>query len=79
MRILYCLSKDVMRKVTLNTPNETITMPFMIPQIGASMVMQDQTFIIGKVKHDFDKNEVSVYSNKYIEMVQEEVAKRKVS
>lgn len=66
--IWYCMSEDIMRKAVIKA-SEVAMIPLLVPQVNGSLTLEGQTWNIAKVKHDLDKQEITVKSSDYMALV----------
>ena len=81
MKILYLLDKETTNKAEVSESKLGV-LPFLIPQIGSVVVMNDKAWKVAKVKYKIDQadifaSEVTVMSEEYVKLVDSTIKMKK--
>ena len=66
LKIVYCMSKDVMMEVEFSR-RESDMIPVFVPQIGAIVKVKGLKYKIKEVEHDVDDMEITVKSDIWLD------------
>ena len=66
--IWYCMSEEVMRKAEIK-PSQVGLIPLLVPQVNGTLILEGTTWNIAKVKHDLDKQEITVNSSDFMALI----------